>query len=143
MKPVTSHQLFIYSSLRKGFHQDVFKYITQFFSFLSNAKVKGVLSILEDEPVATPCNENCFIKGELYKLKNEDDFSWVFGQLDEYEGLDAEPGEQSSFRRELTTVYKDDGTGTEAWIYWHNGDVYGKAIISSGDILEYTEPQNL
>ena len=66
MKPVISQQLFIYSSLRKGFHQDVFSYITQFFSFVSAAKVKGILSVIGSDPVATPATEDYFIKRELY-----------------------------------------------------------------------------
>jgi gamma-glutamylcyclotransferase (GGCT)/AIG2-like uncharacterized protein YtfP len=24
-----------------------------------------------------------------------------------------------------------------AWIYWYNGDVSGKPVVASGDILEY------
>lgn len=128
-------QLFIYSSLRKGFHQDVFNYITKFFSYISTAKVKGVLSVVGNEPVATPLTGDNFIKGELYKLNKEEHFSWVFGQLDEYEGLDVEQNKQALYRRELTTVYKDDGSVTNAWIYWFNGDVKGKPVITSGDIL--------
>src|SRR5438045_3803300 len=135
MEASNSQQLFIYSSLRKGFHQDVFHYITQFFSFVSNAKVNGVLSMVGDYPVATPAIGDYFIRGELYKINKEYLFSWVFGQLDEYEGLDVEQDEQSSYRRELTTVYNDDGSVTNAWIYWFNGDVSGRPVISSGDIL--------
>lgn len=137
-KSVHSRDLFIYSSLRIGFHSEVFHYITQFFEFVTTAKVKGTLSILEGQPVAVPSTDS-FIKGELYKLNREDDFSYVFGQLDDYEGLTADPGEQSSYRRELTTVYKDDGTVTEAWIYWYNGNVSGKPVIPSGDALAYLE----
>lgn len=135
MKSVTSQQLFIYSSLLKGFHQDVFSYITKYFSFVSTAKVKGILSVSEKKSVATDTTENHFIKGELYKLNKEENFSWVFGQLDDYEGLAPELGGPSSYRRELTTVYKDDGSVTDAWIYWYNGDVSGTPIISSGDVL--------
>ena len=142
MKGITSKQLFIYSSLRKGFHDDVFKYITQYFAFVSVAKVKGILSVINNRPVAAP-DENCFVKGELYTLKNENNFSWVFGQLDEYEGLDAERDEQNSYRREITTVHNDDGTVTNAWIYWYNGDVSENQIIISGDALEYEKPKKM
>lgn len=141
MESEISQQIFIYSSLRKGFHQDVFHYITQFFNFVSTAKVNGVLSVVGNDPVATPTTGDNFIKGELYKINKEEHFSWVFGQLDDYEGLDVEQDEQPSYRRELTTVYNDDGSVTQAWIYWFNGDVSGKPVIASGDILnqELTE----
>ena len=139
MNSPASQELFVYSSLREGFHQRTFDYITKFFNFVSTAKIKGILSDSGSEPVATPAAENSFIKGELYKLNKEDDFSWVFGQLDDYEGLDTEQGEQPLYRRELTTVYKDDGSVTDAWVYWYNRDVSGKPVITSGDVLEYPE----
>jgi len=93
------------------------------------------------EPVATPYDKDKFIKGELYLLNNESDFSWVFGQLDEYEGLIGAHDEPILYRRELTTVYKDDGTTADAWIYWFNGDVKDKPVIDSEDALEYLKLQ--
>lgn len=51
--------------------------------------------------------------------------------------MNVEPGETPLYYRALTPVTLDDGSHTEAWIYWYNGDVGGKAIISSGDVLEF------
>jgi gamma-glutamylcyclotransferase (GGCT)/AIG2-like uncharacterized protein YtfP len=132
-----SSQLFVYSSLREGFHNKAYDYISHYFSFVCNAKTKGILSDIGSHPVCTPTLENSFIKGELYKLNDEKDFSWVFGQLDDYEGVIASDGEQPLYHRELTTVYQGDGNCTQAWIYWYNGDVSGKPVIASGDVLEY------
>ncbi|MEO8568463.1 MAG: gamma-glutamylcyclotransferase family protein [Ginsengibacter sp.] len=137
MKSPETLQLFIYSSLRKGFHQEAYSYLTQFFSFVSMAKVKGILRDSGTEPVATPTEENIFIKGELYRLNKEDDFSWVFGQLDEYEGFPGEKGEKILYRRELTKVQKEDGSVADAWIYWFTGDVADKPVIQAEDVLEY------
>ena len=134
MGAIIPSRLFIYSSLRKGFHQEVFKYISHLFTYEGTAKTNGILSIIHNKPVATP-SETRFIKGELYKLKNEEDFSWAFGQLDDYEGLVVEPGEEPLYKRELTTIYKDDGSDTKAWIYWYNGNVKDSPVIASGDIL--------
>ncbi len=136
MKPPISKHLFVYSSLRKGFHKSSYHYITQFFSFVSNAKVKGTASDVEGELFVTAAENNSFIKGELYTLNDEHDFSYVIGQLDDYEGLIVEQGEKPAYRRELTTVYKDDGEITDAWIYWFNGDVRGKSIATSGNIVD-------
>ena len=133
MKPPISKYLFVYSSLRKGFHKSSYHYITQFFSFVSNAKVKGTASDVEGELFATPAENDSFIKGELYVLNDEHDFPYVIGQLDDYEGLIVEQGEKPAYRRELTTVYKDDEETTDAWIYWFNGDVSGKPIVTPGD----------
>ncbi len=88
-------QLFVYSSLRKGFHLQAYEYLVKFFSFVSLGKVKGILRDSGTEPVATPVEDNTFIKGELYMLNNSYDFSWVFGQLDEYEGLGGVAGNPS------------------------------------------------
>src|SRR6476620_12792709 len=130
-------QLFVYSSLREGFHNKAYEYVSHYFSFVCNARAKGILIDIGSHPVCTSTLDNSFIKGELYKLNDEADFSWAFGQLDDYEGVITEQGEQPLYYRELTTVYKDDGSITEAWIYWYNGDVTGKHVIASGDVLEY------
>jgi len=36
----------------------------------------------------------------------------------------------------LTEVYNNN-QATTAWIYWYNGDVSGKPVIESGDVLQY------
>lgn len=134
-----SNYFFIYSSLRNGFHQDAYGYLTQFFTFKKKAKVKGILSNAGNDAVATPTTNDTFVIGELYKLNREEDFSYVVGQMDDYEGLDALPDEQPLYRREITTVFNEDGTSTQAWIYWFNGDVSNMLLIPSGDILESGE----
>lgn len=128
--------LFVYSSLRRGFQESAYTYLTRYFNYIADAKIKGILSDFGDKSVATPTEEEYFIKGELYKL-NIDNASFVFGQLDDYEGLNPEEGKTPLYRREIAAVYADDGTQGEAWVYWYNGDVNGKPVISSGDVLEY------
>ncbi len=133
-----SRHLFVYSSLRRGFQQSSHEYLSRYFTFLSDAKVKGILSDFGDKPVATPTEEARFIVGELYTL-NVDNASFVFGQLDDYEGLNPEDGQTALFRREIATIYAEDGAEFQAWVYWYNGDVSGKPIIESGDVLEYAK----
>ena len=137
MESSISKQLFVYNSLRKGFHQHTYDYMAQFFRFVCPAKVKGIVSDVDGEFFATPGDGNSFIKGELYNLNDEHDFSYVFGQLDDYEGLIVEQGEKPLYRRELIRVHKDDGEVTDSWIYWFNGDVSGKPVITSGNIIEF------
>lgn len=136
MKSQASNHLFVYSSLRRGFQHGAYDYIKQYFTFISDGKIKGFLNDLGDKPVATPTEENSFIIGELFEL-NIDDASYVFGQLDDYEGLITEFGDRPLYRRELATVYKNDGTSAEAWVYWYNGDVSGTPVIASGNVLDY------
>lgn len=136
MTKTGNYQLFVYGSLRSGFHSTAYEYISRYFSFAGDAKVKGKLFDMGSYPAGVPTSENSFIMGELYKIKNESEFSWAIGQLDDYEGLNAEPGEVQLFRRELTDVYVLS-TITKAWIYWYNGDTEGKPLIESGDVVQY------
>ena len=130
------HQLFVYGSLRSGFHSSAYEYISRYFTFVGNAKVRGKLFDLGTYPAGIKSNDNKFIVGELYKITNEDEFAWAIGQLDDYEGVTVEPDEVQLYRRELTEVYFNNSI-THAWIYWYNGDVSGKPLIESGDMIEY------
>lgn len=87
-------------------------------------------------PAGIPDTDDAFIIGELYRITNENEFSWALGQLDDYEGVSVEEGEVPLYRREITSVFLN-GEVTEAWIYWYSGDVSGKPAIASGDMLEY------
>jgi gamma-glutamylcyclotransferase (GGCT)/AIG2-like uncharacterized protein YtfP len=130
------YQLFVYGSLRSGFRSPAYEYISQFFSFAGNAKVKGLLYDMGEFPAALPSEEDKFIIGELYTVKNPSEFSWAIGQLDDYEGVNVEEGEAQLYKRGLTEAYVNDEKVT-AWIYWYNADVSGKPQIESGDVLEY------
>src|SRR4051812_24409868 len=98
-------QLFVYGSLRKGFHHPAYDYISRYFSFVSSGRIKGVLHDMGNFPAATPAIVESFIIGELYSIKNEEEFSWAIEQLDDYEGLHVEAGEIPLFRREITDVF--------------------------------------
>ena len=87
-------------------------------------------------PAAIPTNDDGFIQGELYQIKNEAEFSWAIGQLDDYEGVTPEPGEEQLYRRELASILVEDKI-IIAWIYWYNGSIAGKPVIASGDVLSW------
>lgn len=132
-----SNQFFVYSSLRKGFNQPAYEYIAKYFEFACNGRVKGILSDSGNMAVGTPCQEDHFLIGELYKLKNDRDLEWVFAQLDGYEGVSSTPDEPVLYRREIVKVLQDNNQVSESWIYWYNGDVRSMPVIESGDIFEY------
>jgi len=131
-------QLFVYGSLRRGFHNPVYEYISRFFTFAGEAKVRGKLFDMGNYLAGVAANDDNFIIGEMYYANNENEFPWAIGQLDDYEGINVEEGEVQLFRRELTEVYINDQT-TQAWIYWYNGDVSGRKVITSGDIIQYLQ----
>lgn len=130
------YQLFVYGSLRSGFRSPVYEYISRFFTFVADAKVRGQLFDMGSYPAGVPGKDDCFIIGELYQANNPAEFSWAIGQLDDYEGVAVEPDEVQLYRREITEVFYN-GQITHAWIYWYNGDVRGRELISSGDLMEY------
>jgi gamma-glutamylcyclotransferase (GGCT)/AIG2-like uncharacterized protein YtfP len=129
-------KLFVYGSLRSGFHHPAYNYISKYFRLVGDAKVKGELYDMGDFPAAIPSDAEAFITGELYELKQPGEFSWAFEQLDDYEGVHPEEGEIALYRRELATAYVGD-EGLEAWIYWFNGTVDDRPKIPSGDVLQF------
>ena len=133
-------KLFVYGSLRSGFHHSAYEYISKYFTLISEAKVKGKMYDLGSYPAAVPTTDESFITGELYDLINPADFAWAIEQLDDYEGLNPEEGEEQLFKRELTNVFYN-GQQTVSWIYWYNGIIEDHPLIISGDILEFHFPQ--
>lgn len=130
------YHLFVYGSLRRGFRSPAYEYISRFFTFVGDAKVRGKLFDMGSYPAGMPTNDNSYITGELYQANNPNEFSWAIGQLDDYEGVAVEADEVQLYRREITEVHIS-GQVTHAWIYWYNGDVSGKPLISSGDMMQY------
>lgn len=134
----TVTRLFVYGSLRSGFHHPAYEYISKYFKLLSEARVKGRLYDMGSYPGAVPASDDVYIIGELYDLKNPEDFSWAIEQLDAYEGVDPEEGEEPIYKRELTEVVYGDKK-TTAWIYWYVADLGERSAIASGDILQHIQ----
>ena len=138
MKNRDVYQLFVYGSLRSGFRSPAYEYISGYFDLVGEGKVKGELYDLGTYPAARPTDNNKFIIGELYRIRNEKEFAWAIGQLDDYEGVNVAFDEMLLYRREITEVQIDNKI-TNAWIYWYVGDVKDKPVIDSGDVLQYME----
>lgn len=134
----TSYNLFVYGSLRSGFRNPAYEYLTRFFKCNGEGNVRGRFYDKGTYPVAIHTDEDHFIQGELYSLHSAEDFSWAFEQLDDYEGVNADPGEQPMYKRELVEVFRE-GEKTTAWIYWYNGSVEGMPPIETGDVMKYLQ----
>ena len=135
------NQLFVYGSLRSGFRNPTYQYLTRYFHLAGDAVVKGKLYDMGDYPAAIACDEEKFISGELYIINNPTEFSWAIAQLDDYEGLNVEVGESPLYKREAVKAYIK-GQGSDAWIYWFNGDIIGRPEIISGDLMQYLQQKN-
>jgi len=135
----SNYQLFVYGSLRSGFRHSAHAYISEHFVLQGPARVKGKVYDLGEYPGAVPTSEPHYITGELYRLREGQDFYWAIAQLDDYEGLNETP---PLYTRETALIYLSNDT-TTAWIYWYNMPVAGKHWIASGDVLQYMdEKQN-
>ena len=132
------YNLFVYGSLRSGFKSHAYEYISRFFSFVSEAKVRGKLYDLGPYPAGVSSEGENFIIGELYTIKHQPEFGWAIGQLDDYEGVAGEADEVPLYKRELVDVLLSSAT-TPAWIYWYVGSVEGKPLIESGDMIQYLQ----
>ncbi len=137
----STYQLFVYGSLRSGFRNPAYQYLTQYFHLLGEAVVKGQFFENGSHPVAIPTNNEHFITGELYMLNNQEEFEWAMEQLDDYEGLNVEEGEQPLYRRELVEAFQK-GQASKAWIYWFNQSVEGMPAIETGDVFKYLQEKN-
>lgn len=137
-----SYRLFVYGSLRSGFRNPAYEYLTRYFHLLGEAVVQGKFYDKGEHPVAIPTtNDDSFITGELYESNSPEDFIWAIDQLDDYEGLNVEAGEIPLYKRELVNAFQN-GIGSEAWVYWYNGDVSNMKEIAIGDVLKYLQQKN-
>jgi gamma-glutamylcyclotransferase (GGCT)/AIG2-like uncharacterized protein YtfP len=129
-------RLFVYGSLRSGFRNPMFEYISRFFTFAGMGKVKGILYDMEHYLAGVPTIDEKFIIGELYNAKEEAEFFYAIGQLDDYEGVLGEAGDPPLFRREIVNVILDDRE-VQSWIYWFNDEPHDRPLVASGDIFEF------
>jgi gamma-glutamylcyclotransferase (GGCT)/AIG2-like uncharacterized protein YtfP len=136
-----TYNLFVYGSLRSGFRNPVYEYLTRYFKYEGEAVVKGQFFDKGSYPVAVPTAEEHFIQGELYSLHSPEDFSWAFEQLDDYEGINTEAGEKPLYKREPVNVYQN-GEMKQAWIYWFNHSVEGFEPMETGDVMKYLQQKN-
>lgn len=140
MDPV-SYNLFVYGSLRSGFRNPAYEYLTRYFIYRGEAMARGKFLENGSVPVAVPDAEEKYILGELYTLQNPEDFSWAFMQLDDYEGLNTEAGETPLYKREMVKVHQP-GEISDSWIYWFNGSTKGLKEIETGDVMKYLQQKN-
>ncbi len=125
--------LFVYGSLRSGFRDSSFDYLSAHFTLVGQAFAKGKLYDAGNFPVAVYTTENNYIVGELYVANNAQAFDYVIEQLDDYEGVN---GEDAAYQRVTTTVMCS-GKECEAWVYWFAKDTSHFTLIDSGDMMNY------
>lgn len=135
-------KLFVYGSLRSGFHSPAYNYVSKYFKLTGEAKVKGLLYDMGNYPVGVISSDDKYIVGELYDIINKEAFDYAIAQLDDYEGLNGEDGDDVLYERVVTNILVDETTTTQAWVYWYKGNIANKTIVQSGDVLQYFKEKN-
>ena len=82
-----------------------------------------------------------YIQGELYEIRQADEWNWAIAQLDDYEGVQADEDGPALYERKLAEINLN-GKLYMAWMYWYTGDVTGKPVVASGDVLQYLQQKN-
>ncbi|MEQ1552987.1 MAG: gamma-glutamylcyclotransferase family protein [Ferruginibacter sp.] len=141
MNNIIKH-LFVYGSLRSGFKNPAYDYLTKYFSYFGEGFVNGKFYEKDNYPVAIASNNQSVIIGEIYSLNNTDEFSWAFEQLDDYEGLHVEVGETAMYKREIVDV-NCNGEMLQTWVYWYNGSLDNCPKIETNDLVQYFQQKNL
>ncbi|WP_298342852.1 gamma-glutamylcyclotransferase family protein [uncultured Algibacter sp.] len=126
--------LFVYGTLQ----HDAKNNMSQFLCLNSNVLGKGYIygrlykiSWFPGVILSTDTSEKVY--GTLFKLHTT---SEILHFLDEYEGFIDSNIEESLFRREITTVFLENGNSIDAWVYIYNQNIENKQRILSGDFLK-------
>lgn len=131
---------FVYGSLRVGFRDPAYSYLSKYFHFVGEGTVQGKFYLNGSTPVALPTDVKEFIAGDLYELNNPEELKWILVQLDDYEGLNVEPGEMPLYKRELVEVLINSQSIT-AWIYWYNGSLDNLTDLDETELTKYLQQQ--
>ena len=129
--------LFVYGSLRKALGHPAHEFVQKYYDYIGEAKTKGILYNLSDFPAAIQTEEEKYIVGELYKIKNLDELSFAMAQIDDYEGILDEDGNIPLYKKVKGDVLLKNGDTTKAWIYFYNRLIENHSVIESGDILDF------
>ena len=129
-----SDELFVYGTLRKGTSTDMYRLLAREADFISDARFKGQLYLVDYYPGLIPSdNDHDIVHGELYRMRRPD---VVLRTLDEYEGCSEHYPEPKEYVRRVETVILPNEEERFAWVYIYNKPVMQLKKIESGDFLD-------
>ncbi len=126
--------LFVYGTLQLDADNDMSRFLSLNSSVFSKAYIQGKLyKIFWFPGVVLSEDASEKVYGTLFQLHNVSD---TLRFLDDYEGFYESNIEESLFRREITTVFLENGNSIDAWVYLYNQNIENKQRILSGDFLK-------
>ena len=126
----TTHFLFVYGTLMKGFREDWQKKLGA--RLVGRGRINGRLYDLGEYPGAkcSAADSGEYVKGELYELGDPE---LAIKALDRYEEFLPDRPRSSLFVRTAAPVTLEDGRTESAWVYIYNRPVDEKKLVPRGD----------
>lgn len=131
---MNTNYLFVYGTLQLDADNDMSRFLSLNSSVLGKAYIQGKLYKISWFPgVVLSEDASEKVCGTLFQLHNVRE---TLRFLDDYEGFYESNVEESLFRREITTVFLENGNSIDAWVYIYNQNIENKQRILSGDFLK-------
>lgn len=126
-----SHYLFVYGTLRKECETGAHKEYLGNADFVSPAKIRGHLFMVDYYPGLVLSETEHWAIGEIYLLENESQLH----DLDVYEGCAKKSPQPHEYERRMTEVVLYSGEILQAWVYVYQQNTRDLDRINSGDFL--------
>jgi gamma-glutamylcyclotransferase (GGCT)/AIG2-like uncharacterized protein YtfP len=126
-----SDYLFVYGTLRNGYENSAHKEYLHGADFVSPAKIRGQLFMVDYYPGLVLSDTEHWALGEIYLLENEAQLH----NLDVYEGCAKKSPQPHEYERRMTEVVLSSGEQVNAWTYVFKKDTSQLKVIESGDFL--------
>lgn len=126
-----SHYLFVYGTLRKECETGAHKEYLGEADFVSPAKIRGQLFLVDYYPGLVLSETEHWAIGEIYLLENESQLH----DLDVYEGCAKKSPQPHEYERRIAEVVLTSGETVQAWTYVYQQDTSNLSTINSGDFL--------
>lgn len=125
------HYLFVYGTLRKACTTGAHKHYLAQAGFVSPAKIRGQLFMVDYYPGLTLTDTEHWVIGEVYLLE---DYS-ALQALDIYEDCAEQSPPPHEYQRCMAEVVLSNGETLQAWTYVYQQDTTLLQPIKSGDFL--------
>lgn len=126
-----STRLFVYGTLRRGFNHPMARLLARHARYLGEGRVNGRLYRVGTYPALVGTrHDNEWVTGDLYALDGK---MWLLRRLDRYEGITANRRASAEYQRVIATVFREDGSSLQAWLYRYRLPVTRMMRLTSGD----------
>ncbi|RMF03900.1 MAG: gamma-glutamylcyclotransferase [Bacteroidetes bacterium] len=124
-------KLFVYGSLKRGFHNPYALQLHHQARFWSEGKLRGLLLDLGEYPALVPQSRGTqYVYGEIFELG--DQVHQLLANLDYYEGFDPQNPDSGAYKRERLVVESSYGP-TLCWAYTYNSPWQELAVVPGGN----------